>query len=245
MLETLTQAYTGAAQLGTGEDAVAGLYRIGMVYQDLADDLSKTPEPGGLSPDQKIAFRNQVDQQVAPLKQQAEEAFTTCLRKARDLDIVSPFTAGCRSHQSVEAVTIQPTFGGGGGDPGKAGEYRNRLLKSPDDVEALRGLAEADLAQGDARTARLVLARLLEIAESDPKGEADMGVALWRLGDVGDAAAAFHKALEQDPDNGVAKANLASMLCRYGDVEGARAKIQGGKLPPPSFDVDPGYLRCQ
>ncbi|MHB8417149.1 MAG: tetratricopeptide repeat protein [Myxococcales bacterium] len=245
MVETLTQAYTGAAQLGTGEDAVAGLYRIGMVYQSLANDLGKTAEPAGLSPDQKIAFRNQVDQQVAPLKQQAEEAFTTCLRKARDLDIVSPFTAGCRSHQAVEAVSPQPSFAGGAVDAAKVAEYRNRLMKSPEDVEALRGLAESDLAAGDARRARLVLARLLELAESDPKAEADMGVALWRLGEVADASAAFHKALEQDPDNGVAKADLASMLCRDGDVEGARQKLAGAKLPPPSFNVDPGYLRCQ
>jgi cellulose synthase operon protein C len=186
-----------------------------------------------------------VDQQVAPLKQQADEAFTTCLRKARDLDIVSPFTAGCRSKQPVEVVTLQPSFSGGAVDSGRAAEYRNRLLKSPEDVEALRGLAEAELATGDARQARLVLARLLELAESDPRAEADMGVALWRLGDVPEASAAFHKAIEQDPDNGVAKANLASMLCRYGDVEGARAKVQGAKLPPPSFTVDPGYLRCQ
>ncbi|HUB09156.1 MAG TPA: tetratricopeptide repeat protein [Myxococcales bacterium] len=245
MIETLTQAYTGAAQLGSGEDAVAGLYRIGMVYQSIASDLEKTPEPAGLSPDQKIAFRNQLDQQVAPLKQQADEAFTTCLRKARDLDIVSPFTAGCRSKQAIEPAPIQPSFGSGGVDTSKTVEYRNRLLKSPEDIEALRGLAEADLATGDARRARLVLARLLELADSDPKAEADMGVALWKLGEVADASAAFHKALEQDPDEGVAKANLASMLCRYGDVEGARAKIQGGKLPPPSFNVDSGYLRCQ
>jgi Flp pilus assembly protein TadD len=183
---------------------------------------------------------------VAPLKAQAEEAFTTCLRKARDLDIVSPFTAGCHSKQAVEAATPQPSFGSAAVDQGKVQEYRQRLLKSPEDVEALRGLADADLATGDARRARLVLARLLELADSDPKAEAEMGVALWRLGEVSDASAAFHKALELDPDNGVAKADLASMLCRDGDVEGARAKLQGVKqLPPPSFQVDTGYQRCQ
>jgi cellulose synthase operon protein C len=246
MVDSLTQAYTGAAQLGSGEDAVGGLYRIGMVYQNLADDLSKTAEPAGLTPDQKIQFRNQVDQQVAPLKAQAEEAFTTCLRKARDLDIVSPFTVGCHTKQPVDAATPQPSFASASVDTAKVQEYRLRLLKSPDDVEALRGLAEADLASGDARRARLVLARLLDLADSDPKAEAEMGVALWRLGEVSDASAAFHKALELDPDNGPARANLASMLCRYGDVEGARAKLQGAKqLPPPSFQVDSGYQRCQ
>jgi tetratricopeptide (TPR) repeat protein len=217
-----------------------------MVYQNLADDLSKTAEPAGLTPDQKIQFRNQVDQQVAPLKAQAEEAFTTCLRKARDLDIVSPFTVGCHTKQPVDAATPQPSFASASVDTAKVQEYRLRLLKSPDDVEALRGLAEADLASGDARRARLVLARLLDLADSDPKAEAEMGVALWRLGEVSDASAAFHKALELDPDNGPARANLASMLCRYGDVEGARAKLQGAKqLPPPSFQVDSGYQRCQ
>ncbi len=246
LVDPLTQAYTGAAQLGSGADAVGGLYRIGRVYSILADELSKTPEPTGLPADQRSAFRDQIEKQSAPLRAQADEAFTTCLRKARDLDIVSPFTVGCRTKGEVSVGPVAPGFASGAADPAKILELRQRLARNPNDVESLRALADAYLSAGDAAHARLVLSRILELSEGDAPAQAELGAALWRLGKVGEATASFHRALELDPSDAVAKADLAAMLCRMGDVEGAKAELAGLAAPPaPSFDVDGGYSRCR
>ncbi|MHB1846563.1 MAG: tetratricopeptide repeat protein, partial [Deltaproteobacteria bacterium] len=245
MVDALTQAYTGAAQLGSGADAIGSLYRIGRVYASIADDLVKTREPAGLAADQRAAFHDQLEKQAAPLRAQAQEAFTTCLRKARDLDIVSPFTAGCRTAGEVADTVVRAGFEAGPAAPAKIQELRLRLMKNDGDVEALRGLADAYLASGDAGHARLVLSRILELSEGDAPAQAELGAALWRLGKITEAAASLHRAVELDPENAPAKANLASMLCRMGDSEGAKAELTGvAQIPRPSYLVDGGYLRC-
>ena len=98
---------------------------------------------------------------------------------------------------------------------------------------------------GDAHHARLVFSRLLEVTETNARAQSDLGVALWRLGELQSANGAFRKALEIDPTYDKARANLGSMLCGEGDVDGAKETLQGMKqAPPPAFDVEGGYARC-
>ncbi len=246
LVEPLSQAYTGAAQLGAGEDAVGGVYRIGLVYQAMAEGLSKAPEPAGLTADQKIQYRTQVEQQATPLKTQSDEAFTTCLRKTRDLEVVSPYAAGCRAKGPVSEKAPSPSFPHATADNAKIQEFRLRLQHTPDDGEALLALGELYLASGDAHRARLVLSRLLEVTETNSRAQSDLGVALWRLGEVQTSNRVFRRALELDPTNDKARANLAAMLCSYGDVDGAKAELASLKsVPAPAFDVEGGYARCQ
>jgi tetratricopeptide (TPR) repeat protein len=246
LVEPLSQAYTGAAQLGAGEDAVGGVYRIGLVYQAMADGLGKAPEPAGLTADQKLQYRAQVEQQITPLKAQADEAFTTCLRKTRDLEVVSPYAAGCRLKGPVSEKPTAPSFPHVGLDNAKAQEYRLRLQHTPDDGEALLALGELYLAAGDVHRARLVLSRLLEVTEANSRAQSDLAVALWRLSEAQQANRVFRRALELDPTNDKARANLAAMLCSYGDVDGAKKELASLKTTPaPAFDVEGGYARCQ
>jgi tetratricopeptide (TPR) repeat protein len=246
LVEPLTQAYTGAAQLGAGEDAVGGVYRIGLVYQAMAEALTKVPEPAGLTAEQKTQFHAQVDQQALPLKNQAEEAFTTCLRKTRDLEVVSPYAAGCRTKAAVSEKAPIPSYPHGGLDNAKVQEFRLRLQHTPDDGEALLNLGELYLAAGDVHRARLVLNRLLEVTDTNSRAQSDLAVALWRLGEVQTANGVFRKALELDSGNDKARANLAAMYCLYGDVDGAKKEIASLKNPPQSaFDVEGSYTRCQ
>jgi Flp pilus assembly protein TadD len=61
-----------------------------------------------------------------------------------------------------------------------------------------------------------------------------------------EANGAFRKALEIDPTYDKARANLGSMLCGEGDVDGAKETLQVMKqAPAPGFDVEGGYQRCQ
>ncbi len=245
LVEQLTQAYTGAAQLGTGDEAVGALYRIGLVYQAVAAALEHTAPPAGLPADQIAQFQAQVAQQATPLKQQADEAFTTCVRKARDLEVISPYVAGCRQKALVPDKLAGPSFPQGANDTSKISELKARLAKAPEDGTALLALGEAYLAGGDAHRARLTLARLLDVSEANARAQTDLGVALWRLGEVQAASAAFRKALEVDPTFDKARANLASMQCVSGDVDGAKETLQGLKAAPAAaFDVEGGYARC-
>ena len=245
LVDQLTQAYTGAAQLGSGEEAVGALYRIGLIYQAVAGALEKTPMPAGLTAEQTAQVQTQIQQQAAPLKAQAEEAFTTCLRKSRDLQVVTPYAIGCRQKALIEEKLPAPSFPAGALDSTKLAEFRGRLAKTPDDGVALLGAGEADLAAGDAHHARLILSRLLEVTETNARAQSDLGVALWRLGELQSANGAFRKALEIDPTYDKARANLGSMLCGEGDVDGAKEILQGMKQAPASaFDVEGGYARC-
>ena len=245
LVEQLTQAYTGAAQLGTGEEAVGALYRIGLVYQAVAAALEHTAPPAGLPADQLAQFQAQIQQQSAPLKQQADEAFTTCIRKGRDLEVISPYVAGCHQKVLIPDKLAAANFPPGALDTSKINDLKSRLAKAPEDGASLLTLGEAYLAGGDAHRARLTLARLLDVSEANARAQTDLGVALWRLGEVQAASGAFRKALEVDPTFDKARANLAAMQCGAGDVDGARETLQGLKTPPPaSYDVEGGYSRC-
>ena len=132
LVDQLTQAYTGAAQLGTGEEAVGALYRIGLIYQAVASALEKTPIPPGLTAEQTSQVQAQIQQQAGPLKQQADEAFTTCLRKSRgQICRSSPPTChrlpaeGAGSRRSCRRRASRPvrsTLPGGDRAAGPAGE---------------------------------------------------------------------------------------------------------------------------
>ncbi len=192
-------------------------------------------------------MQTQIQQQAGPLKQQADEAFTTCLRKSRDLQVITPFALGCRQKVLIEEKPGGPEL------PHRstrhlqkvARVYRGRLAKTPDDGVALMGVGEAYLMAGDAHHARLVFSRLLEVTETNARAQSDLGVALWRLGELQSASGAFRKALEIDPTYDKARANLGSMLCGEGDVDSAKEVLQVMKqAPAPAFDVEGGFARC-
>ena len=74
-----------------------------------------------------------------------------------------------------------------------------------------------------------------------------LGVALLLSGDAMSARAAYGKALDSDPTNEKARANLAALRCRFGDTEGARRELSvlkdSGALSGP--DLDPEWKACR
>ena len=60
------------------------------------------------------------------------------------------------------------------------------------------------------------------------------------------ARAAYGKAIDADPGNEKARANLAALRCRYGDQDGARkelASVKSANLG--GGDVDPEWRSCR
>ena len=116
-----------------------------------------------------------------------------------------------KKKRSIEKVPLAPRRAPAGlGDLASAKE---RLARNPNDIEALREVANAYLDAGDAHTARLVLGKA-----ADAGGTADdlnlLGVAAYQAGDKLGAQDAFGRA--GAAGSGPAMRNLAHMYREIG-----------------------------
>jgi tetratricopeptide (TPR) repeat protein len=237
----LEQAYTAAARLGAGNWAVGGLYRLGMAYSTLAQDVLKTPIPAGTDPAQ---VKQILEQQNQALQGKADEMFGACVRKARDLEVYNAFALGCAQKSAVDEHMGEG--GGGSADPGKVAALREAIAKNANDTGALDELGGVYLAAGDARRARLTFVRDSEVDGTRAQPLVGAGMALAKQGQFTDAHDAFAKAIELDPQSDLAHADMAALRCRFGDAEGAKAelaKIHAAPDPSPLLDAD--WSRCK
>jgi Flp pilus assembly protein TadD len=94
--------------------------------------------------------------------------------------------------------------------------------------------------------AQLSLARATELSETRTAAQNGLGVALLYQGEPMSARAAYGKAIDADPGNDKARANLAALRCRYGDRDGARKELGSVKSAAlAGFDVDPEWRTCR
>jgi hypothetical protein len=98
--------YTQAASLGYPEWAVASLWKLGMAYSHLADVVDATPAPAGASAAEVKAFQQAVKEQVAPLRQRADDALKACLARAGQLDVFSVAVVGCRTRNDTASLPV-------------------------------------------------------------------------------------------------------------------------------------------
>ena len=184
-----------------------------------------------------------VEQQVAPLKAQATEAFRTCVQRADEMGVFTDAVVGCR-RQSDEAratwahvprpdATAVPKKLQGNVDRAK-------------DAPSLTALATAYLQRGNPKAARLAFLRALEADKAHAPALAGLGWALLQVGEATEAGRAYASALASDPTYALARGNLAALRCRFGDVEGAQADLakvgDTGLLTGPA--ADPEWQRC-
>jgi Flp pilus assembly protein TadD len=92
-----------------------------------------------------------------------------------------------------------------------------------------------------------VLGRATELEESRASAQNALGLAMLLSGDAMGARAAYGKALDSDPTYEKARANLAALRCRFGDVEGSRRELAvikdaAGMSGP---EVDPEWRTCK
>jgi tetratricopeptide (TPR) repeat protein len=243
MLQNLQQAYTSAAQMG-GDWAIAGMYRLGQALGQLADSLEKVAEPAGLKEKERAEFRAALAKQSGELKNGASEAFGACVKKARELEVLTPFALGCATRREINPKLPMPA-------PVAAlpaqrlAVQREALAKNPADTLALEGLGRAYLESGDLRRARLTLGRLLELDENRGPAHASLGFTLMKLGEPNLARVAFKRAIDLDARDEKAHANLAALMCRFGDDEGAKAELAFVKSAPTGPDVDSEWGACR
>ncbi len=96
-----------------------------------------------------------------------------------------------------------------------------RLRQTPNDVEALMGLAMVCIATGDEAQAISTLQRVVRVAPDQANAHATLGVMLYRKGAVGDALNHLYAAIAHAPDDVGALANAVHVLYeqrRYSDA---------------------------
>ncbi|MGO8971449.1 MAG: tetratricopeptide repeat protein [Myxococcaceae bacterium] len=244
-LQQLQGVYNQSASMGSAEWAVASLWKLGLALQSLAETVEATPVPAGATAAQAQQFKTAVQQQVQPIKDQAEEAFKTCLARASQLEVYSEAVLGCRS-KSESVRSPLPSPGSPGALPGNIAELQ-RQAEAKQDAASMEALGLAYLDARQMGQAQLTLSRATELQETRASAQNALGIALLYQGEPMLARAAYDKALEADPAYDKARANLAALKCRYGDVEGARKELAQVKNPASvhGSDVDPDWRACK
>lgn len=242
-LQQLQGIYNQAASMGSAEWAVASLWRIGSGLKHIADVVEATPVPAGLKPAEVEQFRKAVAQQVAPLKEQADNAFQACLDRAEALEVFSPAVIGCRKKVDEAASPLR-------GPPAErtvAAEDLRKKAEGTQNAQDFEALGLAYLQGFKLHDAQLALTRALELEDARASAHNALGYTLLLLGDPMAARAEYGRALEADPTWEKARANVGALRCRYGDVEGARRELavvkDVGALT--GAEVDPEWKTCR
>lgn len=243
-LQELEGVYTQAASLGYPEWAVASLWKLGLAYDHLASAVQATPVPGGLSAADVQAFQAAVKEQAEGLRQRATDTFEVCLSRAESLGVFSSALVGCRQRSEQVALPV-PTPGAPRTTP--AMDELRRQAEAALSAEALETLGLAYLEANQHALAQLTFARVTELQDLRASAHSALGWALLNQGDAMGAQAAYAKALETDPTYNKARLNMAALLCRFGNAEGARRELSllqdTASLSGP--DVDDAWKACK
>ena len=121
---------------------------------------------------------------------------------------------------------------------------RIRVVPANDAIEALDVTQQPGFAELLIDLRRFVLDT--ELGETRTAAQNGLGVALLYQGEPMAARAAYGKAIDADPGNEKARANLAALRCRYGDQDGAKKELAGVKNGAlAGADVDPEWRSCR
>ncbi|MCK5687749.1 tetratricopeptide repeat protein [Myxococcota bacterium] len=93
MVDSLQKSYTQVLSIGQGDYGIASLYRIGRVYQVMAEDIFNVPCPRKLDMDQCDIYQAALQEKAFPLEEKAIEAFDKALGKAYELGLYNDWLA--------------------------------------------------------------------------------------------------------------------------------------------------------
>ncbi len=92
-LTELENAYIEVLKVGNPEFGIAALTRVGLLYQDMATNITDIPDPPGLDEDQLSIFRGELENRyIFPLEEKCVEALEKALAKSYELAMYSEWT---------------------------------------------------------------------------------------------------------------------------------------------------------
>ena len=86
-LGALEKSYTEVLSVGSAEHGIAALTRIGLAFLDLAQNISSSPNPRGLSREQLEMYRAELKNLSGPLEGRAVEVLDQAVAKASQLGV--------------------------------------------------------------------------------------------------------------------------------------------------------------
>jgi len=96
LLADAQAVYVEVVEFGDPTWATAGLFRIGQMYGQFADELRNAPAPPGLTEEEKTIYREELDKHVVDIEDKAVAAFETGYKKALDLRVYNAYTKQLR-----------------------------------------------------------------------------------------------------------------------------------------------------
>jgi cellulose synthase operon protein C len=239
LLGELEAALVEAVGFNRGEWAVAALHRAGLAYANFGKFLRQAPPPEGIAGEQLEQYKAAVDEQAKALEGKAEEFFTTCLSKARELNVFTGAVLGCVEKTDEKQIPALST-NGSAPPKQKQEELKAALLKNPKDLDAIAALADYFLQSKQPAKAKLMAARGLEIDERDARFHNKIGMAELLLGHAQDAFFGFQRAAELK--HPYAQANMIALMVAFKDMAGAKKlakSIDGEDIPNGAADLHP------
>lgn len=233
MLQQLEAEETEVVKLGSGEWAIAALYRVGQSYKNAAEFLRKAPVPASLtSAEEKGMYAKALDEKALPIDAKAKQAFLACVNKGNELKVSSPWLAACAAAgtRPDPALDIQPPPPRGGRVKPPA-DLTAGLQKDPLNADLLLRIAQGYLSSGDPYTAELIARRALEADESRADVHGLLAMALLKRGLIADAGDEFAAAAERAPGMAKPWLNLAAHQYAYGDPRKAVESLKRADNP--------------
>lgn len=86
-LKVVQDDYTQTVGFKAGDPAICALYKIGLAYDNFAQELITAPLPKGLPQEFEDAFREEIGKQAEGPKAKATDGFEAAVAKSRELDI--------------------------------------------------------------------------------------------------------------------------------------------------------------
>jgi len=246
LAQAVEQQYVAAINLGRPQWAIASLAEVVKMYRDLATFINSAPIPENLNASDRKQFEQLIGQRSQEYEQKGKETQLACAQKAEQLKLLTPFAARCvKPDKEVPVARARHKRVAGAEDEAGKREIiqlRQKLVRSPENLETILALGRRALSSGDYHLASLVFAKASEIDPRNVVAQNLTGLAFWQLGQAQEAATAFEAASNQGylP----AAANLASLYYDYGYDRLAKqiaAPLKGGKnLDLSSPDLCPG-----
>ncbi len=236
--------YLSVVKSGHPEAAVAALSRLRLLYKGGADFLASAPVPPGLSPGDVGKYQAAFRAKAQPLLYKADEVLKTCAETAQKLHAFSATARACVAGQEPPLIEPFPPAVAPRPTQPDAPALRARLLKNPNDGEALLQLAILHYKAGDLFGAKLVVDRSIDLGGATLSSAQTLaGVIAHDQGEPAEAYRHLQDALKADKRNPKARLSLAALYREAGYGKLAAAEVPGATEVPANLQGDPLILQ--
>lgn len=94
--ERLVKSYTKiVTEYQQAESSIASLFRIAEAWDEFVETLTAVPCPRGLTEDQCLIVKGEIETKAGPARDAAYQAYKTCVQKSNELNTFTPYSTRC------------------------------------------------------------------------------------------------------------------------------------------------------